>query len=586
MKRENNHKDRIIKMSFQTQLFLIVLVCFILFVVIDYVIIDYSFRNRYIKSKSDSVNEDVISLSRALKSENKPRIEILEEFQEDKGYITVVVNSSTGTFSLTDYEYSSYEITGIYNDTIYKLYIPEFNVVLNVNDVIDIYINKEAKGGIYTVRGLTLNGKTYFSPNNTNDYTKLDGVRVSEVQMPKNLNYLYRNNKVVTKGIELLNTKIKDFSDIKTDTATYSSYYLDRANGYLFSLYKPNSFSEGEDFIFVISSFVETDNLLSIVSSYYGYIVLGSIVIAVGIALFISRAFSLPLKTLEKEMRGLASGDYNESSHDFKNVEMVSLQNTINEVKRGTEANVNNIENQKQSLEKLNQELLKEEELRKSFIARLSHELKTPLMVISATTEAMMSGLIPENEKESEYDNILNEVDKTTGIIKDIINTYKNSTTEMKLKTSRFKLNTIVENVLHETLPIAQNKKLKVKLNISSPVYISADEEMIGQVVSNFITNAFKYTENRNVVEVNILDQKSSITFEVINYGSKISEENLEKIWLPFFRENENVDSSSTGMGLYIVKSILDAHGYEYGVVNTENGVRSYFKINNTKPIK
>ena len=142
MKRENNHKDRIIKMSFQTQLFLIVLVCFILFVVIDYVIIDYSFRNRYIKSKSDSVNEDVISLSRAINSENKPRIEILEEFQEDKGYITVVVNSSTGTFSLTDYEYSSYEITGIYNDTIYKLYIPEFNVVLNVNDVLDIYINK------------------------------------------------------------------------------------------------------------------------------------------------------------------------------------------------------------------------------------------------------------------------------------------------------------------------------------------------------------------------------------------------------------------------------------------------------------
>ena len=150
----------------------------------------------------------------------------------------------------------------------------------------------------------------------------------------------------------------------------------------------------------------------------------------------------------------------------------------------------------------------------------------------------------------------------------------------MKLKTSRFKLNVLVENVLHETLPIAQNKKLKVKLNITTPVYMDADEELIGQVVSNFITNAFKYTENRNIVEINILDQKSSIIFEVINYGSKINSENLEKIWLPFFRENENVDSSSTGMGLYIVKSILDTHGYEYGVVNIENGVRSYFKVN------
>ena len=279
-------------------------------------------------------------------------------------------------------------------------------------------------------------------------------------------------------------------------------------------------------------------------------------------------------------MKNLASGNYETSNHNFKNVEMVSLQNTINEVKRDTEEKVTNIEMQKQSLEKLNQELLNEEELRKSFIARLSHELKTPLMVISATTEAMMSGLIPEKDQEAEYNNILNEVDKTTGIIKDIINTYRNSTSEMKLKTSRFKLNVLVENVLHETLPIAQNKKLKVKLNITTPVYIDADEELIGQVVSNFITNAFKYTENRNVVEINILDQKTSIIFEVINHGSKISNENLEKIWLPFFRENENIDSSSTGMGLYIVKSILDTHGYEYGVVNIENGVRSYFKVN------
>ena len=424
-----------------------------------------------------------------------------------------------------------------------------------------------------------MGGTEYISSSNKEGLIHLTSATVIGCEIPKNLNYLYRNNKIVTRSVELLNTKIKDFSDVKTNTSSYSSYYLDRSNGYLLSLYKPNSFEDVSDFVFVISSFIETDTLLSIVSSYYGYIVLGSIIIAVGIALFISRAFSNPLKTLEKEMKNLASGNYEQSEHVFKNVEMVSLQNTINEVKKDTEANVSDIENQKKSLEKLNQELLKEEELRKSFIARLSHELKTPLMVISATTEAMMSRLIPENEIDNEYNNILTEVDKTTGIIKDIINTYRNSTTEMKLNSSRFKLNDLVENILHETLPIAQNKKLKVKLNIKTPVFIFADEELIAQVVSNFITNAFKYTSDRNIVEINILDQKTSVTFEVINHGSKINDENLEKIWLPFFRENENIDSTSTGMGLYIVKSILDAHKYEYSVSNIEGAVRSYFKV-------
>ena len=580
MKKEAKLNERIIKTSFQTQLFLIVLVCFILFVVLDYIIIEYSFRNRYIKSKIDSVSSDVISLSSSLNDSGKSRIEVLEDFTEERGYITVVVNSDSGAFSLTDYEYQSYQVDVTYNDINYTLNIPEFNFVLNVGDVIDAYIEAEAKDGVYEVKSLSVQDKTYMTASILDGLIHLDGASITSIKIPKNLNYLYRNNKIVTRGINVLNTRIKDFTDIKTDTSIYYSYYLDRTNGYLFYLSKPTSFEGNSDFIFVISSFIETDSLLSIVSSYYGYIVLGSIVIAVGIALFISRAFSLPLKTLEKEMKNLASGNYETSSHNFKNVEMVSLQNTINEVKRDTEENVTNIEMQKQSLEKLNQELLNEEELRKSFIARLSHELKTPLMVISATTEAMMSGLIPEKDQEAEYNNILNEVDKTTGIIKDIINTYRNSTTEMRLKTSRFKLNVLVENVLHETLPIAQNKKLKVKLNIITPVYMDADEELIGQVVSNFITNAFKYTEDRNVVEINILDQKTSIIFEVINYGSKISNENLEKIWLPFFRENENVDSSSTGMGLYIVKSILDTHGYEYGVVNIENGVRSYFKVN------
>ena len=580
MKKETKLNERIIKTSFQTQLFLIVLLCFILFVVIDYVIIEYSFRNRYIKSKIDSVSSDVISLSSSLNNSSGNRVEVLEEFSEERGYITTIVNSNSGTFSLTDYEYQFYQIDVEYEENIYTLYIPEFSFVINVGDTIDAYIERDAKDGVYTVKVLTVLDKEYLTSSNRGELTHLDGASVVNVKMPKNLNYLYRNNKIVTRGIDVLNNKIKDFNDIKTDTSIYYSYYLDRANGYLFYLAKPTSFSGSDDFIFVISSFIETDSLLSIVSSYYGYIVLGSIVIAVGIALFISRAFSLPLKTLEKEMRNLASGNYEKSEHNFKNVEMVSLQNTINEVKDGTKENVSNIEKQKQSLEKLNQELLNEEELRKSFIARLSHELKTPLMVISATTEAMMSGLIPESDQEAEYNNILNEVDKTTGIIKDIINSYRNSTTEMKLKTSRFNLNLVVENALHETMPIAQNKKLKVKLNIKTPVYIYADEELISQVVSNFITNAFKYTPDRNVVEINILDQKSNTTFEVTNYGSKINEENLEKIWLPFFRENENVDSTSTGMGLYIVKSILDTHGYEYGVLNIENGVRSYFKIN------
>ena len=354
---------------------------------------------------------------------------------------------------------------------------------------------------------------------------------------------------------------------------------MNKDSNNMFILYKPSSFEGTSYFIYVVYSLVKTDFLISVVSSYYGYILLGTILVAILIALFISRAFSKPVKQIEKEMKKLAQGNYTPSEYNFKNVELVSLENTLNEVKNDTENKVKSIENQKKTLENLNNKLVHEEELKKSFIARLSHELKTPLMVISATTEALMSGIIEEKEKEKEFDTILEEVDKTTNIIKDIINIYKSTAKEMDINITRFNLNELSDSVLSSLQQIGQVNKLNVKKNYDSIVYIDADQELMRQVVSNYITNAFKYTKEGNTIEINIKNSKEDVMYEVKNYGSYIKEENKDKIWLPFFRENENIDQTSTGMGLYIVKSILESHGYDYGVENFDGGVKSYFII-------
>ena len=392
------------------------------------------------------------------------------------------------------------------------------------------------------------------------------------------LNNLYKTNTSVSRAIQLLNQKASSFVTKDSSSSNLASYYYDNEGSVLYCLYAPKGLGSNE-FVLVIFSMIKTESLLSIISAYYGYIVLISIIIAVLIALFISRAFSIPIKTIEKEMQKLAKDDYTTSSYVFKNKELVSLQDTLNLVKDETKEKVENISSQKEMLENLNNELLKQEELRSSFIARLSHELKTPLMVISATTEAIMDGVIPEEDKQKEYNTIMEEVDKTTGIIKDIINTYRTSNKEMKLKITRFNLSTLVEETLNSLYPISQKNNLEVIVNLNNQVYMNADRDLIGQVISNFITNAFKYTESGKRVEIAIQDNGASFIFEVKNYGAHINDDNLQKIWLPFFRENENVDKSSTGMGLYIVKEILNAHKLIYDVTNFDEGVKSYFII-------
>ncbi len=326
---------------------------------------------------------------------------------------------------------------------------------------------------------------------------------------------------------------------------------------------------------------VRTQSILSTISSYYGYIVLVSVVFAVLIALYIARSFSNPIKNIEREMINLGNSKYKLSNYKFKNRELISLQTTLNQIKTDTKLKVESIENQKYALEKLNDELKKESDLRSTFIARLSHELKTPLMVISATAEALEDGIIKEDEIDASYQTILDEVDKATTIIKDIINTYKNTSTnkDSGLKMVRFNLNELVDEILSSLEPLYEKKRFTMAKKYDSTVYISADKGMIKEVVSNYLTNAFKYTDEGGKIEINIQELNDCFRFEVKNYGSFISEENLNKIWLPFFREKEDVDKSSTGMGLYLVKEILEKHSFNYGVTNFDEGVVSFFEV-------
>ena len=579
MKKENKLIKRLSKITFQTQLFLIVLLCFIFFVVIEFILIQYTFRVRYVKRELENVTEKIEELSNRINNDENDLIVLLSDFYEKNNAIPLYITSQTGSYTLVESKNNEYTVLVSDNNTTYKVSLLTYEVIFEVGDIISLYIDKSSSSDLYIAKKIISEKGEYENGSYSESSIFLENVEIKEIKTPNNINYLFESNKNVIEGIDTLNKDITKFKDFECKYAYYAGYYMNNNSNNMFILYKPSSFEGTDYFIYVVYSLVKTDFIISVVSSYYGYILLGSLLIAVLIAIFISRAFSKPVKQVEREMKKLANGDYTPSENNFRNVELVSLENTLNEVKKDTENNVKNIESQKKILENLNNKLVHEEELKKSFIARLSHELKTPLMVISATTEALMSGIIEENEKEKEFETILEEVDKTTTIIKDIINIYKSTAKEMNLNITRFSLNELSDEILSSIKHIAQVKNLEVITNYDTVSYIDADKDLISQVVSNYLTNAFKYTKEGNRIEINIKNLKDSITYEVINYGSSIKEENKDKIWLPFFRENEDIDQSSTGMGLYIVKSILEGHGYEYGVENISGGVRSYFTL-------
>ncbi|MCR5741008.1 MAG: HAMP domain-containing histidine kinase [Gammaproteobacteria bacterium] len=586
-KNQRKIRGKIYNTSFQTQLFLIVLAVFILFIVANYIIVNRSFQNGYKRSEIEDDNNKVssflVEFNKAIDS-GKNILKSEEDFINTSGAYLVIASNTTGTFNAVDSSYKDYIVELNTGSEQYLVKPGSYSISLEINDFVSGSLEK-IDDTYYSFASLEVNGKTVIDEvYNPSSYVNVKNSVVISIERPDNLNFLCSDLSVVTTAFKTIDSNLNNLIEVEsTSTSSYNKayYFIDNDASMLYCIYQPKSL-DSELFAVVIFSLIRTSSIMNVISSYYGYVVLISVVISVFIAVFISTSFSNPVKKIENELTKLTNDDFSASSHKFRNREMISLQNTLNYIKSDTKAKVDSINKQKDELEDLNDELKKESDLRSSFIARLSHELKTPLMVISATTEALEDGVIPDDEIMSNYDTILEEVDKTTGIIKDIIGTYKTHSspkTDEKLNYSRFNLNELVQNILNPILPLAQKKDLQVVENMKDIVYMDADKELISQVVSNFLTNAFKYTENGNVVEINIVEEENDFVFSVKNYGSHIEEENLNKIFLPFFRENENVDKTSTGMGLYIVKEILEKHKLEYAVTNFDKGVISYFKI-------
>ena len=590
MKKNKNEKSRSVfyNMSFQAQLFSIVLIVLVSFIIIEYLVINYSFKGRYINTEINKYHSEVSSFLDEFNEKYKNNQNILvdeEQFTNETGGYIIFLDTSSGSYKVKESKYTTYEVDFMVGTDKITAHIPSFSIDIRKDDIITCWLKEEENR--YVFEKLTINGVSVISNNNLKeDYIVVDSATIDEVRKPNNLNYLYEKMDIVQNGIDTISKNMSYLKSFKAQAPSpYSSayYYLDQTNSILYSIYTPLSLKEAgvEEIVLAIFPMVRTQSILSTISSYYGYIVLVSVVFAVLIALYIARSFSNPIKDIEREMINLGNSKYKLSNYTFKNRELISLQTTLNQIKTDTKLKVESIENQKYALEKLNDELKKESDLRSTFIARLSHELKTPLMVISATAEALEDGIIKEDEIDASYQTILDEVDKATTIIKDIINTYKNTSTnkDSGLKMVRFNLNELVDEILSSLEPLYEKKRFTMAKKYDSTVYISADKGMIKEVVSNYLTNAFKYTNEGGKIEINIQELKDCFRFEVKNYGSFISEENLNKIWLPFFREKEDVDKSSTGMGLYLVKEILEKHSFNYGVTNFDEGVVSFFEV-------
>ena len=208
------------------------------------------------------------------------------------------------------------------------------------------------------------------------------------------------------------------------------------------------------------------------------------------------------------------------------------------------------------------------ENIRKDFIANLSHELRTPVAVIRANSESLVDGALVDKEIAQKFSNaILKNSEKLSYLLEDILNLSTIESGEYNLELAENSISEIFKNSINSVL--SNNPDVKIINNIPTDIKVICDIKALTQIIDNLIENSVKYgiTDECNEIIINMKDQGSKVRFEIEDHGQGIPADQRERVFERFFRIQNNNTSlkEGTGLGLSIVKNLVNLMGGSVG---------------------
>lgn len=326
------------------------------------------------------------------------------------------------------------------------------------------------------------------------------------------------------------------------------------------------------------------------ISNNFLYLMAGfAILIAAVIVSYVSRKFTDPILELNDIAKKMSNLDF---SHKYRikdvDDEINNLGRSINVMSDKLERTINQLRNSNIELEKDIEEKSKIDEMRKSFISDVSHELKTPIALIQGYSEGLLENVNTDDESRKFYaEVILDETNKMDKLVKQLLELMKLEYGKRQFNDSKFNIVEVEKEVIRKSQVMLEEKNVSIEFNAQDEIDVLADDFYIEQVVGNYITNAIKHVkevDGRKVIsivnEVNI--EKNKVRVKIFNTGENIAEDHINRIWNRFYKvdESRNRTDGGTGIGLSFVKAIMNNYGNRYGVANKEDGVEFYFDLN------
>ena len=362
---------------------------------------------------------------------------------------------------------------------------------------------------------------------------------------------------------------VKNEMILETENYTIQKSYYNRIGSFYLECW--GFFSDNKT-IFIMSMPLESiSESVELSNRFLGYVGLAAMVIGCIAMYLATRRVTSPILKLADISERMSRLDFDVKYTGDAKDEIGVLGSSINVLSDKLKETINELKSANLTLQKDIEEKIQIDEMRKEFIANVSHELKTPIALIQGYAEGLSEGMADDPESRDYY----------CGVIVDEAGKMNRMVGE-QLNVERFDITEVIRGVLATANILIQQKHARIQLAMSPPVWVRADEFKIEEVLVNYLNNALNHLGGDCVIRITVEESTNlQVRVTVRNTGDPIPEEALPNIWTKFFKVDKarTREYGGSGIGLSIVKAIMESHHQQYGVQNVDDGVEFWFTL-------
>lgn len=319
-------------------------------------------------------------------------------------------------------------------------------------------------------------------------------------------------------------------------------------------------------------------------NTFITYIGIVTLIIGIIAAFVLSSYISKPIKQLSNIAERMSELDFDIKYDGKDKGEIGLLGKSMNNMSQKLEENISQLKTANLELQRDIDKKEKLEKMRTDFLSNVSHELKTPIALIQGYAEGLKEGITDDPESMDFYCSvIMDEAAKMNNMVKRLLTLNQIEFGEDELVMERFDINELVKSVVNANELRVTQKNLSITYDIlDTPLYVWADEYKVEEVVTNYLSNAINHCCNENIIKIKVghID-KDNVRVSVFNTGNNIPEADIEHIWEKFYKVDKarTREYGGNGIGLSIVKAIVESMGKTCGVNNLSDGVEFWFDL-------